>query len=168
LPQLAEKLPGGDQLLRIGRATVAMRHHKPLVGMSLLITIALQLLVVWSAFLMARAIGLKGSPELYFICVPIGFLIQAVPITPPQAFGVLEYAYIQFFARGGLRDANSESAAVAFALAVRLIQLVWALPGILVPLLGAHMPRKDVLDRFGDSAEDSGGEAGLARTAASE
>ena len=115
---------------------------------------------------MARAIGLKGSAELYFICVPIGFLIQAVPITPPQAFGVLEYAYIQFFARGGLQGDNSESAAVAFALAVRLIQLVWAVPGVLVPLLGAHMPKKRELDEFGEASDDAGdGAARLANAA---
>jgi hypothetical protein len=29
---------------------------------------------------------------------------------------------------------------VAFALANRLTQLVWAVPGVLVPLLGAHLP----------------------------
>ncbi|MBI5866553.1 MAG: flippase-like domain-containing protein [Planctomycetes bacterium] len=140
LPQLAEKLPAGEHLLRIGRATVAMRRHPAFVLLSLAMTLALQFLVVASGFYMARALGMKGGFELYFICIPIGFLIAAVPISPPQAFGVLEYAYIQFFTQGGL---NSKSVSVAFALAIRLIQLVWALPGILVPLLGLHLPSKE-------------------------
>jgi hypothetical protein len=55
----------------------------------------------------------------------------------------MEAAYIQFFALGRLH--NDPSQAVALAVALRLIQLVWALPGILVPLLGAHLPRKDEL-----------------------
>lgn len=148
LPALAARLPASEQLLRIGRATVAMRSHKALLGGSLLVTMFLQMLVVLSAFLMARAIRLEGIPQLYFIGVPIGFLIQAVPITPPQAFGVLEYAYIQFFARGALLGTNPDSAAVAFALAVRVIQLAWAIPGVLVPLLGAHMPRKEELQKL--------------------
>lgn len=155
LPRLATMLPASEQLLRIGRATVAMRQHWTLVALSLVITIALQLLVVWSAFLMARAMFLKGTAELYFICVPIGFLIQAIPITPPQAFGVLEYAYVQFFARGALHGVNPESAAVAFALAVRLIQLVWAVPGVLVPLLGAQLPRRDELTQLEDASAES-------------
>lgn len=151
LPQLAANLPAGEQLLRIGRATVAMRQRKSLLLASLGITVALQLLVVISAWVMALALQMKGSPELYFICVPIGFLISAIPITPPQGAGVMETAYTYFFARGGL---NPASAAVAFALAVRLIQLVWALPGVLVPLLGAHLPSQRDLDEL--SRSDSG------------
>lgn len=139
LPQLAEKLPAADQFLRIGRATVTMRQHKALVLLSLLNTLVLQLIVVIAAYVMSLALGMQGHFTLYFIFVPIGFLIAAVPISPPNAAGVMEWAYIQFFAVGGL---NAASAAVAFALANRLTQLVWALPGVLVPLLGAHLPSK--------------------------
>lgn len=139
LSEIAARLPAGEHLQRIGRATVAMRTHKALTLWSLVITIGLQGLVVWSAFMMARGLGMEGPASLFFICVPIGFLIAAIPISPPQAIGVLEWAYIQFFTQEGL---NPISAAVAFALLVRLIQLVWAIPGVLVPLLGAHMPSK--------------------------
>ncbi len=152
LPQIAAALPGGSQLLRIGRATVAMRRHKTLVLMSLGITIVLQLLVILSAFVMARALGMRGSFELYFICVPIGFLIAAIPIAPPQAIGVMESAYVIFFTHDGL---NPASAAVTFALAVRLIQLVWALPGVLVPILGAHLPSKRELSELDEPEEPS-------------
>ena len=151
LGTLAARLPAGQHLLRIGRATIAMRRHKTLLAMSIGLTVVLWLLVVLSAFWMARALGMKGSAELYFICVPIGFLIASIPISPPQAFGVLEWAYIQFFAHDGL---NPASACVAFALAVRLIQLVWALPGVLVPLLGAHVPNKaEIADLERDDGE---------------
>lgn len=145
LPQLAALLPAGEQLLRIGRATVKMRQHKLFVALSLIVTVILQLLVVISAFVMSRALQMQGSFALYFICVPIGFLIGSIPISPPQAFGVMEAAYVQFFAYGGL---NAKSVAVVFALANRLIQLVWALPGVLVPLLGAHRPSRDELDQI--------------------
>lgn len=145
MPHLAARLPAGDHLLRIGRATVKMRQHKVLVALALLITVALQLLVVISAYEMSRALHMEGSFALYFICVPIGFLIAAVPISPPQAFGVMEAAYVQFFAAGGL---NPASVAVVFALANRLIQLVWALPGVLVPLLGAHRPSRRALEEI--------------------
>ncbi len=142
LPSLAARLPAGGQLLRIGRATVKIREHRGLIAASLAITIVLQLCVLISAYFMARALGMAGPFQLYFICVPIGFLIAAIPISPPQAFGVMEAAYIGFFAQDGL---NSESRAVTFALAVRVIQLFWAIPGVLVPLLGAHTPTKEEL-----------------------
>jgi uncharacterized membrane protein YbhN (UPF0104 family) len=153
LPKLAAALPAGEQLLRIGRATVAMRRHGVLVMMSLAVTLALQTLVVLSGFVMARALGMKGDFELYFVCIPIGFLIGAIPISPPQAVGVLEYAYIQFFAHNGL---NPKSVAVAFALAIRLIQLVWALPGVLVPLLGLHVPSQKEFEQL---EQDESGES---------
>jgi uncharacterized protein (TIRG00374 family) len=137
LPELARRLPAANQVLRIGRATVAMRQRKGLVLLSLANTIVLQLIVVVAAYEMSRALGMRGHFTLYFIFVPIGFLIAAIPISPPNAAGVMEWAYVQFFTTGGL---NPASAAVAFALANRLTQLVWALPGMLVPLLGLHLP----------------------------
>jgi uncharacterized protein (TIRG00374 family) len=143
LSSLAARLPAGAQLLRVGRAIVAMRHHPNLVLLSLFITVLLQLLVVFSAWIMSLALDLRGSFVLYFICVPIGFLIGSIPISPPQALGVMEAAYLQFFAQGGL---NSKAQALAFALAVRFIQLVWSLPGVLVPLLGAHLPKRTELE----------------------
>jgi len=146
LSSLVARLPAGEQLLRVGRATVAMRRHLPLVLLCLANTLALQLLVVISAYVMSRALAMKGDFVLYFICVPIGFLIAAIPISPPQAFGVMEVAYIQFFATGGL---NTSSQAFAFALAVRVIQLIWSLPGVLVLLFGAHLPRKQELESIG-------------------
>ncbi len=110
LSSLAARLPAGEHLIRIGRATVAMRQHKGLVIASLLNTVVLQGLVVFSAYLMARALHMEGSFELYFVCVPIGFLIAAI--------------------------------------------LVWALPGMLVPLLGAHLPNRRELSDMEHADED--------------
>ena len=173
LPQLAEKLPAANQFLRIGRATVAMRQRKGLVLLSLLNTLVLQLIVVIAAYKMSQALGMKGHFTLYFIFVPIGFLIAAIPISPPNAFGVMEAAYVQFFTVGGL---NPASAAVAFALANRLTQLVWALPGVLVPLLGAHLPSQAELQGLEQpepeepshqtGGEDDASSAGAGSTAA--
>lgn len=143
LPQLAERLPGGEHLLRIGRAMVAIRQHPGLVAAALVNTVVLQAFVLVSSALMGRALGMDAQFHHYFIYVPIGFLIAAIPISPPQAFGVLEWAYVQFFAHTGL---STVSQAVVFALAMRVVQLVYALPGVLVPLLGAHLPSAGELE----------------------
>jgi uncharacterized protein (TIRG00374 family) len=156
LPQLAQRLPAAEQFLRIGRATVAMRQHKGLVLLSLLNTMVLQLIVVIAAYVMSQALGMRGHFTLYFIVVPIGFLISAIPISPPNALGVMEAAYVQFLTVGGL---NAASAAVAFALANRLTQLVWALPGVLVPLLGAHLPSQTELEALGQPATQEVGDS---------
>ncbi len=83
--------------------------------------------------------------------MPIGFLISAIPIAPPQGFGVMESFFVLFFVKNGLSTASQ---AVTFALALRLIQLIWALPGVLVPLLGAHLPSKTELAQM-ESADDA-------------
>ena len=143
LRELAARLPMAEQILRVGRATVAMRQHKSLVLLSLVMTLVLQAFCIVSAGVMAWALGMTGDLSYYFIYVSICFLIAAIPIAPPQGVGVMEAAYIQFFCRGELQ--NDPSQALALAVAVRLIQLVWALPGVLVPLLGAHLPRRNEL-----------------------
>lgn len=72
LSAFAARLPAGQHLLRIGRATVAMRRQKALVLASLAITVVLQALVVVSAWVMSLALDMQGGFVLYFICVPIG------------------------------------------------------------------------------------------------
>jgi glycosyltransferase 2 family protein len=145
LRQIVDRLPASGQLLRVGRAVVAMGNHKRHVAVALLLTLALQGLCYVSAFVGSRALGMDGSLLHYLIFIPIGFLIAAIPITP-QGFGVMEGAFILFFTGGGLT--NSDSQAFALALALRLTQLLWALPGGLVPLLGAHVPRAAELEAF--------------------
>ncbi|MBK8914796.1 MAG: flippase-like domain-containing protein [Phycisphaerales bacterium] len=157
LPQLAARLPAGKHLLRVGRSFTAMRDRPMWVLAALLLTVLLQACVMVSAYFMALALGMKDDFVRYFIYVPIGFLIAAIPVSPPQAFGVMEWAYIQFFANTGM---SSASQAVTFALAVRAIQLVWALPGVLVPLLGAHLPRRDQLAELESVDESQAGVAG--------
>jgi glycosyltransferase 2 family protein len=147
-----ERLPAGRQLLRIGQATLALRQNKRRVLVAISLSLLLQAICALSAAVMAWALGMRGPGAtldqlLYFTgYVSVGFLIAAVPLTP-QGVGVLEAAYIQFFAASGW---NTPSQAVALAFAVRLIQLAWAVPGVLVPVLGAHLPGKRELVGFGD------------------
>jgi len=147
LRQIVERLPMAGQLQRIGAATLAMRQHKALVIASLLITFGLQGICIVSATIMAWALGMQGAFDYFFIYIAIGFVISAVPISPPQAVGVMESFYVWCFTADGL---NTASQAFALAVAVRLIQLVWSVPGVLVPLLGAHLPRRAELLELGE------------------
>jgi len=153
LRAIAQRLPLGEQIIRVGRATVAMRDRKLLVLLAMLMTMVLQGLCMVSAAVMAWAIGMRGELTDFFIYCSIGFLIAAIPISPPQAIGVMEAAYVQFFTAPPL--GNDASQAVALALAVRLIQLFWALPGLLVPLLGAHVPSEAELEALQPEVADA-------------
>lgn len=145
LSALVSKLPGSEHLLRIGRTLTKMRDHLGLTIACLLLTVVLQALVMVSVFVFAEALQMRGDYIHYMIYLPILFLVAALPIAPPQGVGVMEFFAVQFFST---RLGNSVSQAFALALAIRLIQLVWALPGVLVPLLGAHVPRTSELEEF--------------------
>lgn len=147
--QIAERLPLGHHLIRIGSAIVAMRHHPVLLFISVVSTLVLQFFVMLSAYQMSLALGMTASFGQCLVYVAIGQLMAAIPISPPQAFGVMEWAFIQFFTRQNLA---TSAQAVTFALAIRLIKLIWALPGVLVPLLGAHYPTAREVEELDESA----------------
>jgi glycosyltransferase 2 family protein len=151
LRTLADRLPFASHVVRVGAALGRMGKRRRLLGYAYVLTLALQFLVFYSAFVMSQALQMDGSVVHYLIFVPIGFMIAAIPISPPQAFGVMEAAFIEFFT--GPELANSASQAVTLALLLRLTQLVWALPGMLVPLFGAHLPRRDELDEMEETLE---------------
>ena len=151
LPALAQKLPGGQQILRVGRTLTALRTHKWMTLAALALTVVLQMLVMVSVYYASLALNMKGDFLHYLIYVPIVFLVGALPIAPPQGVGVIEFFCVKFF--NGMLG-NSVAQAFALALAMRLIQLVWALPGVLVPLLGSHLPRSDELHELEEIDED--------------
>jgi uncharacterized protein (TIRG00374 family) len=151
LREILQRLPMASQLERVAQATLAMRQRKLLVGLALLITFLLQSIVIVSAIVMADALRMQVRFGFFFIYIAIGFVIAAIPITPPQAIGIMEFFYVQVFTSGG---ENSASQALALAVAVRLIQLVWALPGILVPLTGGPRPQSAELRATSQAAAE--------------
>lgn len=150
LRRLAEMLPAGEHLVRIGRTMVQMGRHPVRVVGCIGLTLLLQIAVFVSGFVMARALGMDGDLTHYLVFLPIGFMIASIPITP-QGLGVMETAFIQFFT--GPAFNNDASQALALALALRITQLLWSLPGGLVPLFGAHVPRGAELEAFEHSEE---------------
>lgn len=151
LRAIVERLPLSAQLIRAGSALIKLQQHPmPVLG-AFICTLAQQFMLYLAAFSVARGLQMDGSFWHYLTCLPIGFLIAAIP-SSPQAVGVMEWAYIQFFVTESLNNAAGQ--AVALALAVRLLELVWALPGGLVPLLGLHVPKVSELQAFGASPDE--------------
>lgn len=152
LQMLTEMLPFSAQLQRIGATVIKFGQHPWHVGWALLLTLILQFLVYGSLIVMAHALSMEGSLLHYLAFIPIGFMIQAVPISI-QGLGLMEAAFIAFFAAPTL--ANTASQAVTLALAGRLTQLFWALPGAVLPLLGGgHRPTEAELEAFDEEVEE--------------
>lgn len=102
------------------------------------LTLMLHGVTIVSVFFIGWSLGMVDSARpiaslsTYFAYVPLGWIVSAVPISI-QGVGLLEEAYMRLFGNlAGL--APSTSAAFVLALFVRLVQLVWALPGALVAM----------------------------------
>ncbi len=128
------------QALRAVQATRRLLHHKRLVLGSLLATVALQLFAVSDFVLICWAVGMDfsdGKMWDYYAVTSTGVIVAAIPITP-QGFGTSEAVY-RFFL---LLEHASLSQILCMAMGIRLLQLVWSLPGLLVTMTGSYKPRK--------------------------
>lgn len=92
---------------------------------------------IWvTAFaLMGRSLDLPVPWHIYFLYIPLIYILGSVPLTPGGA-GWIEYLYLVFF--GAL--ANS-SEILAFAILARLVPITWAIPGMIVAITGPKLPK---------------------------
>jgi hypothetical protein len=77
--------------------------------------------------------------------------VWAVPISF-GGLGTMDAYYGWVIVGAGLGSAEK---AIFLAMFVRLTQLLWALPGVLVPLTGAHLPSAEAVARLRESAAPS-------------
>lgn len=71
------------------------RKHKKIFCGCFLISIVAQLLFFWDVYLLARSLGIEGSPWPYFVLVPlIGFVSLAPSVS---GLGVREAGFVFFF-----------------------------------------------------------------------
>jgi hypothetical protein len=133
-------LPFSHQFQRIDRAAFILRKQKRKVAAALGLTAALQASAMASLIVVAAALGMKTESLIpYLVYLPLGMVIRAIPITV-QGIGPMDGAYQLFFVGAGLGTAQQVQ---ILALAVRLLELFWAFPGVLVLLTGRELPPKE-------------------------
>lgn len=144
------KLPFAEKLQRIDSTAFALRRHPSQSAGSLLITIVSHFFLITSIYFLARSFGInplpdRGAGQLYvaiMISSVVGYLFAAVPISF-QGFGLFEAVFIKVLVEGGWCDA---SAMVILTLSSRLVQILWSLPGIIVPWMGLERPKVESED----------------------
>ncbi len=143
---LLKRLPLADKFKRIDDTTFSFRYHQRPAALSLASTIFSHFLIVTTMYFTARSLGmddstLHGEIHLYWailLASVVGFLLAAVPISI-QGFGLLEAVFYKVLVEGGW---STPSQMLALTLGFRLIQIIWSLPGIIVPWLGFARPIK--------------------------
>jgi uncharacterized protein (TIRG00374 family) len=97
LHRLFRLLPANFKLLHLYESLAEYRHHKVSFIFTFLLSFASQLVSVLFFILMGQALGFQDIPlSVYFFVVPIGFMIQAVPISP-AGVGVGQAALLFLF-----------------------------------------------------------------------
>lgn len=128
-------LPGIDKILRIDRAALRMREHPRIVLVALGFTVVLQVIAVGAFYFWGLAMGMRPDWPSYYAYIGVSLVVMSVPVTP-MGLGTME-ASLMLFLRGPF---GTKGQVLFLALGIRLIQLAWALPGVIVPLTGAHRP----------------------------
>jgi len=123
-------------------------HKWPAIVGALLLTFCCQGMTVVAMWLVGREIGINVPAKYYFIFFPISWLLGAVPISV-GGLGIMEGWLKMMFMRVGTMSGGD---ALALALCQRLIFLIASLPGAIIHLIGAHLPKDFFID-YGKPAE---------------
>lgn len=143
---LLARLPFGDRLRRIDDTAFQFRFHSWRTLLALLGTLVNHFFMITSIYFLALALGVHPheghtSIDLYLaslLATSVGFLLAAVPVSI-QGFGLFEAVFYRVFVEGGWCSATEM---LALTLSMRLVQIVWSLPGIAVPWLGFARPEE--------------------------
>jgi len=145
---ILQRLPLGHHLQRIDRAVFILSHQKRRVAVAVALTVALQLIAMFSLMLVATALGMKtDAVSPYLVYLPLAMVIRAIPISI-QGAGPMDWCFQRFFVDAAI---GTPQQVQVLAVAVRLLELFWAIPGVLVLLTGRELPPKDfAADREND------------------
>ena len=125
------------------RQSIRIYCHKwPAILGALLLTFCCQGMTVMAMWLVASEIGIDVPAKYYFIFFPISWLLGAVPISV-GGLGIMEGWLKMMFMRVGTMSGKN---ALALALCQRLIFLIASLPGAVIHLIGAHLPKDFFVD----------------------
>lgn len=114
----------------------------PTIIYALLLTFACQTMHVIAMWLVGRELGIVVPAKYYFIFFPLSWLLGALPISV-GGLGIMEGWLKVMFMRVGTMSGQD---ALALALCQRLVMLLASLPGALIHLIGAHLPKDFFVD----------------------
>jgi len=133
----------GIKIITKTRTAIKVYYSKKLaVFFTLLLTFCCQGIFIFGLMLIGWEMGLDIDTKYYFILFPISWLLGTLPISVGGA-GIMEWwLKIMFISVCGIPGDK----ALALALCQRLIWLTGSLPGVVIHLAGAHLPKDFFID----------------------
>ncbi|OLT59080.1 lysylphosphatidylglycerol synthase transmembrane domain-containing protein [Moorena bouillonii] len=121
-----------NKLINIIKAFLAFGNRKHALGMSMGLSLMVQISVIAHYYLISKALDLPVPLLSFFVIIPLVSLIMVLPVSI-NAIGLRENAFVFFFAAYGYNIARSE--AIAFAwLAYGIVIIQGLLGGIVYAL----------------------------------
>jgi uncharacterized protein (TIRG00374 family) len=139
----------GGRALKKFKDAAALYLDRPLtILMVFLLTVCMQLMTITAFWFLGSSMGIEVSVKYYYVIFTLTWVLGALPVSIGGAVvveGMLAYMFVK------LAGVEAE-AALALALCQRLVWMVTSLPGAIIHLIGAHLPKEfsiDSLDSIG-------------------
>jgi uncharacterized protein (TIRG00374 family) len=116
---------------------------KPLTILAaFVLTVSLQIVVITSFWFLGRNLGVTVSIKYYYVFFTLTWVLGALPLSIGGAVvveGTLFYLFVNF---AGVE----KEAALALVLCQRIVWMLASLPGAVIHLVGAHLPKDFFVD----------------------
>jgi len=136
LEKLYRRLPIAHHIAAAGDAAMRYRRRPGSMAWAVAISLVSHLSFVTFVALMGASLSIPAGWKDYFLYVPLIYIIGAIPLTP-GGVGWVENWYLRFFES----PLCGASTILVLALLARLVPMLWGLPGAVVAVTGARVPR---------------------------
>ncbi|MBL8880620.1 MAG: flippase-like domain-containing protein [Phycisphaerales bacterium] len=143
---LVERLPRTSAIQKALRTTRELLASPGLLIGAMGVTFVLQVLAAGSFLLLALSLGFRVGPAEWvdlYAYFSSGEIVKAIP-GPPQGLGTMELAYQYFF-----QNWAGASQIVSAAFAIRIVNLICALPGVVFVAGWSHARRGETASASG-------------------
>jgi uncharacterized protein (TIRG00374 family) len=138
LQKLYRRLPVAHHIAAAGDAARLYRRRLGSLAKAILITLGAHVAFVGFVALIGMSLSVPTPWYSYFMYVPLIYILGAVPLTP-GGVGLIETFYVDFFRS----PQCGPSTILALAMLARLIPILWGLPGAVVAVTGAKVPKAE-------------------------
>jgi len=127
---------------KLSNAAVLYGTHPLAILEAFALTVLLQIAVITTFWFIGKDLGIQASIKYYYVFFTLVWVIGAIPVSIGGAV-VMEVVLASLFVKFAGVD---ETSAAALALCQRFVWILASLPGAVIHLIGAHLPKDFFVD----------------------
>ena len=138
----AVRTQGAEALTKLVSAGRLYSKNPLAILATFVLTVVLQIMTITGFWFLGRNLGIQASIKYYYVFFTLVWVLGTVPVSIGGAVvieGMLVWLFVNF------ADV-AEADAMALALCQRFIWIVASLPGAVIHLIGAHLPKDFSVD----------------------